>query len=156
MELLKEFGAPGEKPRFHHRGANRQISEPQIHAVLDRTHAMAHLESTVPQGMEHLFHQLWDDLRRIGVKQKHQVDIRVWRHLPPAIAAQRDQTAMLKSGGRECLSTSSRRGAVLSYDQAVDHIRGHRHYLVTRRTGQQPLVNRLALIRQPMRPRCGG
>ena len=123
MELLKEFGAPGKKPRFHHRGANRQISEPQIHAVLDRTNAMAHLKAAVPQGMEHLFHQLWDDLRRVGVKQQHQIDVRVWRHFPPAIAAQRHQTAMLKSGGSECLSTGARRGSVPSDDQAVDHIR---------------------------------
>ena len=120
MELLKEFGTTGEEPRFHHRGANRQIGQPQIHAILNRSNAMPHLKPTVPQGMEHLFHQLWNDLRRIGVKQKHQVDIRVRCHLTPAIAAQRDQTAMLESGGRERLATSPRRGAVLSHDQAVD------------------------------------
>ncbi len=57
---------------------------------------------------------------------------------------------MLESGRRERLAAGPRSRPVPADDQTIDQIGRRRHHLVARRTGQQPLLNRLALISQQL------
>src|SRR5690348_919255 len=51
LELLKEIGAPGQEPGFHHGRFDRQIGGSQFETISHGAHAMAHLKTKVPEMM---------------------------------------------------------------------------------------------------------
>lgn len=146
MELLEQLGAPGEEPRLHHGGTHGQIGQPQFHAILNRPYAVPDLKSAVPQGMEHLLHQVGHRLGRVRMEQEHEIDVRMGRQFPAPIAPQRDQATMVKPDRREAFTAGSRRGAIPSDDQPVDKVGGGVHHFIAGGSSQQALLNRLPLF----------
>src|SRR5437868_3488656 len=54
VELLEQIGTSGQKSGGHHGRANREVLPCQIDAIANRSHAVADLESQIPQMVEYL------------------------------------------------------------------------------------------------------
>ena len=67
----------------------------QLDAILNRPHAVADLETEIPQMVQHLTEQCRRRLSRFLAIEEHDVDVGIGSQFPLAIASQRDQATVL-------------------------------------------------------------
>ena len=101
-EPLRRLGiergvAPDIAP-FDQRGAHRHIGFGLSHHLVERPRRMADLQPQVPKRIKRGFNHLFGPGRLLPRGQHADIDVRMGRHFPPSIAADRDQRHPLGRG----------------------------------------------------------
>ena len=163
LELLEHRRVAGDPPRIQQAGAHRHIRLRLAQAIRDRARGVPHLQSQVPQYIEHELDRRLRRRRGIPRRQEQQVDVAERRQhpaaippgrrhaQPPHLALRPVQRVLVQRHHQRVGHPAQRMSRVQPLDLARLETLAH-HQLHAPQMPAQHRQRRIALQRQPIGP----